>query len=182
MKTSQALAVRNTQLRDHLGRPVEGPKRGAPLSARQMRTYYVQGMARVGKYDEHGKSGSPVREALVRAQVPYIVTLLVYHGKFQIEPTHREYFVYAPMEVQKAAELALRLWQRWERGPRPEFQFEDMREVYPKVDDGVVGEPISDAMFDEHWKDVQKRAHAPSLPDAEPRSDRFRCGGRESKF
>jgi len=24
--------------------------------------------------------------------------------------------------------------------------------------------------------------HTPSLPDARPRSDRFRCGGRESKF
>ena len=24
--------------------------------------------------------------------------------------------------------------------------------------------------------------HTPSLPDAHPRSDRFRCGGRESKF
>jgi len=24
--------------------------------------------------------------------------------------------------------------------------------------------------------------HTPSLPDARPRSDRFRCGGREGKF
>ena len=27
-----------------------------------------------------------------------------------------------------------------------------------------------------------KLDHTPSLPDARPRSDRFRCGGRESKF
>lgn len=152
-----AQIFKNVQLRDHLGRPVDNPKHGAVLSAKQMRTYYIQGMARVGKFDDRGQSGDPIRESLVRAQVPYIVTLLVYHSKFQIEPTHREYFIYAPMEVQKAAELALRLWQRWERPPRPEFMFEDLREVYPKVDDGVVAEPISDSTFDAHWRDVSKR-------------------------
>ena len=147
------------QLRDHLGRPKEPPKRGEILSASILRTFYMQGMARVGKFDEFGHTGDPIREALVRSQVPYLVTLLVYHSQFDIEPVRREYCVYAPLEVQKAAELAIRLWQRWERPPRPEFLFGDMRDVYPKVDDGVVAEPISDSLFDEHWKDVRKRSH-----------------------
>ena len=31
-------------------------------------------------------------------------------------------------------------------------------------------------------KEAGIEGHTPSLPDAHPRSDRFRCGGRESKF
>ena len=153
------LKYKNVRLCDHMGKPMEAPKPGEVLSATKMRSYYMQGMARVGKFDYHGRTGDPIREEIVRAQVPYIVTLVVYESKFQISPTHREYFVYATMEIQKAAELAIRLWQRWERPPRPEFLFGDIREVFPKVDDGVVGEPISDSVFDEHWKDVRKRLH-----------------------
>ena len=150
---------KKVELCDHMGRSVEAPKTGAVLSATRMRTYFMQGPARVGKFDDQGRTGDAIREELVRAQVPYIVTLLIYDSKFQIEPTKREYFVYAPLEIQKAAELAIRLWQRWERPPRPEFLFGDMREVFPKVDDGVVGEPITDSVFDEHWADVRKRKH-----------------------
>ena len=157
--------VRKVELFDHMGRPMKEQKIPKKLSATWMRTAYRQGLARVGLYDADGRSGDPIREALVRAQIPYIVTLLIYGSKFEIEPTKREYFVYAPLEIQKAAELAIRLWQRWERPPRGEFLFGDMREVYPKVDDGVVAEPITDAFYDEHWKDVQKRAHrAAGLP------------------
>ena len=158
---------KNVLLCDHLGRPVKAPKPGEVLSATKMRTFYLKGMARVGQFDKDGRSGDSIREELVRAQVPYIVTLLVYDSKFQIEPTRREYFVYAPLEIQKAAELALRLWQRWERPPRPEFTFGDMREVFPKVDDGIVAQPLdTDAEFDAHWKDVQPRAHkAAGNPD-----------------
>jgi hypothetical protein len=155
-------------LRDHMGRPIEPPKPEVPLSATMLRRYYMQGPARVGKYDDMGHMGEPIREALVRSQVPYIVTLLVYLSKFQVAPLRREYFVYAPLEIQKAAELAFRLWQRWERGPRPEFQFEDLREVYPKVDDGIVGEPIDDNLFAAHWKDVQKRDYKCAGDPADP--------------
>lgn len=129
------------------------------LSATWCKKVFYKGPARVGLVDKDGKTGDPIREELVRAQVPYVVTLLIYSSKFQITPSEREYFVYAPMEVQKAAEQAVRLWQRWESPPRPEFTFGDMREVFPKVDDGVVAEPIQDSDFAEHWKDVQKRPH-----------------------
>jgi len=32
------------------------------------------------------------------------------------------------------------------------------------------------------WPQWRGPAHTPSLPDARPRSDRFRCGGRECNF
>lgn len=146
-------------LYDSSGKPIK-EKQPKPLTASWCRRVYYKGQARVGAYDKDGIStSSPIKEEVVRAQIPYVVTLLVYHSKLQIEPTMREYFVYAPLEVQKAAELALRLWQRWERPPRPEFQFGDMEDIFPKIDDGVVAEPLQDSDYDSHWKDVQKRPH-----------------------
>lgn len=144
---------------DHMGRKVEFPAPREVLSATKLQTYFMRGLARVGEYDSDGISGDPIREKMVRAQVPYLVTLLVYSSKFQLEPTHREYFVYAPNELQRAAELAIRLWKRWEQPPRGEFTFGDMSDVFPKIDNGVVVEPIDDAAFAEHWKDVSKRKH-----------------------
>jgi hypothetical protein len=143
---------------DHMGRPMkEAPPK--MLSATWCRKAYNKGLARVGQFDENGRSGDPIRESLVRAQIPYVVTLLVYASKFEISPTRREYFLYAPMEVQKAAELGFRLWRRWERPPRPEFNFENLEDTYPKVDDGIVAEPIADSDYATHWKDVSKRKH-----------------------
>jgi hypothetical protein len=152
---------------DHMGRAMkEEPPR--VLSATWCRKAFNKGLARVGKFDDAGRSGDPIREELVRAQVPYAVTLLVYHSKFDIEPTRREYFVYAPLEIQKAAELALRLWKRWECPPKPEFTFGDMRDVFPKVDDGIVAEPISDADYDAHWKDVINKKHRKAGKEDDP--------------
>jgi hypothetical protein len=158
-------AKKSVKIYDHLGRPWK-EEIPSVKSATWMRRVYYKGPARVGRFDSDGKEGDTIREELVRAQIPYVCTLLVYESKFQIEPTRREYFVYAPLEIQKAAELALRLWQRWERPPRPEFTFGDMREVFPKIEDGIVAEPLMDADFDEHWKDVRKRPHkAAGNPD-----------------
>jgi len=150
--------MKTVTLFDHMGRAMKDPPPRV-LSAKWCRTAYHIGPARVGLYDDAGRPGDLIREELVRAQVPYVVTLLVYGSKFEITPTRREYFVYAPLEVQKAAELAFRLWKRWECPPRPEFTFGDMREVFPKVDDGIVAHPISDSDYDAHWKDVSTRKH-----------------------
>lgn len=151
-------ARKDFSLYDHMGRPVpeQVPR---VLSATWCKKVFYKGLSRVGEFDKDGRSGDPIREELVRAQFPQVAVLLVYDSKFQITPTQREYYVYAPQEPQKAAELALRLWQRWERPPRPEFLFGDMREVFPKVEDGVVVHPISDEIFEEHWKDAQRRRH-----------------------
>jgi hypothetical protein len=158
-------AKKGVKLYDHMGRPWTDPLPKV-LSATLMKQVYYKGPARVGLYDNDGKSGDPIREELVRAQIPYVVHLLVYNSKFEIAPTRREYYVYASMEVQKAAELALRLWQRWERPPRPEFLFGDMREMYPKVDDGIVAIPMADEDYASHWKDVRGRRHrAAGNPD-----------------
>lgn len=158
-KTAPQHSCRNVLLCDHLGRKIEAPAPHAVLSAKLLRKYYMMGLARVGQFDRQGKSGDNIREELVRAQIPQIVTLLIYHSKFQIEPTRREYFVYAPGELSKATELAIRLWQRWERPPRPQFIFEDLEDVYPKIADGAVCEAICDSDYDAHWADVRKRAH-----------------------
>ena len=153
-----SLAQLRADLYDHMGRPYKGeiPR---VMSAKWMRTVYRKGLAQVGEYDDMGVRGDHVREALLRAQIPYVVTLLVYESKFQIAPTRREYFVYSPGEQTKAAALALRLWQRWERPPREAFVFEDLRDVFPKVDDGICAEPITDKDYDEHWKYVRNKPH-----------------------
>lgn len=159
--------MKRVTLYDHMGRPMkELPPR--VLSASWCRGVFYKGQARVGLVDKDGRTGAPVREDLVRAQVPYVVTLLVYRSRFDIVPETREYFVYAPMEVQKAAELALRLWRRWEKPKREEFSGEDMRYDYPKVDDGIVAEPITDSDFDGHWRSVRDRPHRAAGRETDP--------------
>lgn len=149
---------KGVKIYDHMGKPWA---REIPTvkSSKWMRQIYYKGPARVGEVDKDGKTGAPIREELVRAQVPYCVVLLIYNSKFQVTPDEREYFVYAPLEVSKAAEMAVRLWQRWERPKRPEFNFGDMRETYPKIGEGVMAEPMADEDFESHWKDVVKRKH-----------------------
>lgn len=128
-------------------------------SATWMRSVYRLGKARVGKYDDQGVVGDIIRERLVRAQVPYVVSLLVYHSQFDLVATRREYYVYAPMEVQYAAMLALKLWRRWERGPMPDLLLGDMEDFYPKVDDGAVAEEIDDAEFRTQWNYVRRKKY-----------------------
>ena len=45
-----------------------------------------------------------------------------------------------------------------------------------------VGRPIHTSSFIIQPSDTPRSPHTPSLPDARPRSDRFRCGGRGSNF
>ena len=164
-------AKKNVELYDHMGRPMK-EKPPTPLTASYCRKVYYKGLARVGEYDDQGKRGDPIREELVRAQVPYCIHLVIYESKFQIEPTLREYFAYAPLDVQHGAELAVRLWRRWEKRQQrttvfgESFNFNDMEDDYPKVGEGVAAKPMSDSEFDEHWKDVRKRHHkAAGHPD-----------------
>jgi hypothetical protein len=101
------------------------------------------------------------RQTMVRAQVPHLVTLLVYKSKFDMVPTQREYFIYAPPDIQGAAQAALMLWRRWEKGRRGVDAIigVDIADDFPKVDDGAVAEPIDDNFFDETWKHVKNKAH-----------------------
>lgn len=161
------MAKKRVSLYDHMGRPMKSDP-PSPLTSDYCRQVYYKGPARVGKYDDSGSLVDDpfgIREELVRAQVPYCVHLVIYESKFQISPTLREYFVYAPLEVQKAAEVALRLWQRWEKPSKrtvvdgESYNFTDMRDDYPKVGEGVAAKPMDDVDFDSHWADVKRRAH-----------------------
>jgi hypothetical protein len=153
-------SVTGVQLRDHMGRPVDAPTGATILSASLLRGFFIEGKALVGKYDADGVAGDPVRDALVRAQIPYLVTLLMYSSKFQLEATRREYLLYAPMDVKSAAKLAFQLWRRWEKPARAEWDVcDDLENDYPKLDDAAVVEPIDDATFDDQWRSARTRKH-----------------------
>ena len=146
---------------------------GAPpnvISSVYARSVYRQGKARVDVSGPAGAESVEVRHELVRAQVPHLVTLIVYTSKFQLVGDTREYFVYAPMDLQQSVKLAFGLWRRWEK-PRRGVCTVDLREDYPKVDDAAVSEPIDDAFFDgscfcrffqHNVREI--RAHAANLP------------------
>jgi hypothetical protein len=98
-----------------------------------------------------------LEEKLVRHQLPHVVTLLIYDSKLQLTPTRREYYVYAPGDFKSAVTLAIMLWKRWERGPKPfdvEYRGE---EWYPKFEDAVVAEVIDDKCFEEQWRAASSR-------------------------
>lgn len=99
---------------------------------------------------------------LVRAQIPYLVTLFVYKSKFQLTPQEQEWLVYAPGDLKSAASSALMMWKRWFKPGRKPGEAASgilMEDDYPLIDDGVVVEPIDDPFFDECWRYVRNRPH-----------------------
>jgi len=121
-----------------------------PLTGEFCRKAYMYGMV------EHPVS-LEMEEKLVRHQLPHVVTLLIYDSKLQLTPTRREYYVYAPGDFKSAVTLAIMLWKRWERGPKPfdvEYRGE---EWYPKFEDAVVAEVIDDKCFEEQWRAASSR-------------------------
>jgi len=156
-KTAVAKGTKQVFLFDADGAPYTGE---VVHSATGFSKVYYKGKAEVGKWDKHGKEGEGVRTELVRAQIPWFVTLMIYHSEFDTEPTPREYYVYSPMEESEASKIAMRMWQRWEKPKKEEeFNFEDMRKSYPMVSEAILVQPISDADYQEHWKDVRGKKH-----------------------
>jgi hypothetical protein len=145
------------KLYDSTGKSLDG-KPPNVVSASYARSVHRQGKARVDVFGPSGAESVEVRHELVRAQIPHLVTLIVYSSKFQLVGDTREYFVYAPMDLQQSVKMAFGLWRRWEK-PRRTSIVEDLREDYPKVDDAAVSEPIDDAFFDEMWKASKSRDH-----------------------
>lgn len=128
------------------------------LSGEFCRSAHFAGPAEVAIHPVTGVA--TVQNSLVRAQVPHLVTLLVYHSKFQMVPDHCEYFVYAPREIRHSVRLAFDLWRRWVKGiTDPNFIPDIDSDGYPKVDDGAVSEPIDDAFFLDTWKYVRRGKH-----------------------
>ena len=120
----------------------------------------MKGTARVETIDAGGQLNVEFKHDLVRAQVPHLVTLIVYESKFQLKGTTREYFVYAPMDIQKSVQLAFKLWRKWEKPRRAAgVWIEDMRDDYPKVDDAAVSDPIDDNFFAEMWRATFTKKH-----------------------
>lgn len=95
---------------------------------------------------------------MVRAKIPYLVTLMVYHSQFQIAPKEQEWFIYAAGDLKSAAYEAMSLWKRWFK-PRNKVQIDDMELDFPMLADGVVIEPIDDKFFDESWEYVKRKRH-----------------------
>lgn len=97
---------------------------------------------------------------LVRAQIPYLVTLRVY--KSLLQAVEQEWILYAPGDLKSAATTATAMWKRWFKpgkksdGPRAGIAIE---QDYPLIRDGVIVEPIDDKFFDECWRYVSKRPH-----------------------
>lgn len=156
------------QLYDASGKPLsQTPPH--PLTATFCRSVYYQGPTRHEVVQADGKFTTEVSNDLVRAQVPHIVTLIAYGSKFQLEPTLREYFVYAPMDYKSSVKLALSLWRRWEKPKRKEWEtVEDLRDDYPKIEDATVSEPIDDNFFVEMWNATKLRRHRFAGHPADP--------------
>jgi hypothetical protein len=131
-----------------------------PLTGTFCREAHRLGPTKMNVVDPYGNAAVEVKHELVRAQQPYLVTLLITGSRFQMQSTQREYFVYAPADLASAAKLAVRLWRRWEKAPRdPDAPTLDMNDDYPKVKDAVLASPIDDNFFKEMWRHARQRPH-----------------------
>jgi len=138
--------------------------KGVPISGKHpaiLSASYLRRLHHLGKTDEGDR--------LVRAHTCWCVILLKYGSKFDIVPVQREYFVHAPMDPGKAAHRAMKMWRRWEQGPMPDVMKGeepiDLRDAYPKLDDGAVAIPMADEDYDAHWRDAKRSSKTSILGD-----------------
>jgi len=130
-----------------------------PMTGEFCRTSYYKTEGTATFVHDQGEEKHP---GLIRAQVPHLVTLLVYHSPLQLRAEHREYYVYAPQDFKSAVLLARSLWNKWESHighrvlPGPHGLGV---EVYPRIDDGSVAEPIDDKFFAEMLKQCDTHEH-----------------------
>lgn len=135
------ITVRN--IFDRNGKPISVIPN--PLSADFCKRAYMKGI----RY-EHAMDGTlATHPDLFRAQVPWLVTLLVYDSAFQLEETVREYVLYAPPTMGEGAKMARYLWTRWEGPSRQAIeQHVGFRStLYPQMEVGVVADVLDDATF-----------------------------------
>lgn len=161
-RKSPRIGVRN--LFDKYGKPI--PVLPDHITAEFMRSTFRKG----GRTLVVGADSLSVSfdEGLVRAQIPYLVTLYVQRSLLVRE--EMEWLVYAPADLKSAATTALTLWKRWFKPARPpgEASPPDLATDYPLVRDGVVVEPVDDKFFDECWRYVCKRQHRAAGHPHEP--------------
>lgn len=131
-----------------------------PITGKFLRQCHFLGRVSDADSPEVNFDGTPKEQhTLVRMQVPWLVTLMVYESPMQQTPTNREYVVYAPPSLQAAVTFALKLWNKWE-APRATKIVTPMGQ-WPRIEDGCVAEPLeprninqADDMFKAHFKDV----------------------------
>lgn len=132
-----------------------------PVTADFMRSCFRK-QKRELKVDVSGNVTHIVDHDLVRAQIPYLVTLYIYRSQFDTVPYEMEWFLYAPGDLRSAAVQAQTMWRRWFKPARKVGAAPsgiDMEHDYPRVAHGLLVEPIDDNFFDESWRYAKTRPH-----------------------
>jgi len=106
------------QLWTSAGQPILESEHPSPLTASFLRRCYVHADVAKDIVLPEGYTVMSREQTHIRAQIPFVVTLLVYQSKFQTEPDVREYYVYASSySPGLAIGATLNLWRRWEKIP-----------------------------------------------------------------
>lgn len=143
---------------DSHGKPVESSPR--PVTCDFLKTLCRQGVVEDVVLGPDGELGYGGRTGLVRAFQPYAVTVMEYASEFQLEPTRREIFIYAPVNYTNPGALALGLWTRWFKPATNAIVDAFARPEYPKVGEAAIVDPqIGDDGYDDFWKFVKTRPH-----------------------
>ena len=143
---------------DQAGRPVgEAP---TPVTSQFLRRLCRRGITEDLEFSPEGEQISGNGHGLVRAFQPYAVTVLEYASEFQLYPTRREIFLYAPPNYTNPGLLALGLWTRWFKPGGNAVIDAFARQQYPQVGEaGFVDPQIGDDGYDDFWKFARTREH-----------------------
>lgn len=99
----------------------------------------------------------------IRMQVPWLVSLLCYNSKLQLQPERIEMHIYAPPQQSVAVKAAYELWRWWwkcvpTRGATIEQEL--AAPEWPKIEDGAVAEETDDDTFVSAWRHVMLKGEA----------------------
>ena len=144
---------------DTHGKPVlESPR---PVNCDFLRTLCRPGVVNDVVIGADGEIDFGNKTGLVRAFQPYAVTVMEYASEFQVEPTRREFFIYASPNFTDPGKLALGLWTRWFKPPSGSEEIDAFaRPKYPMVGEAAVVDPqIGDDGYDDFWKFAKSKPH-----------------------
>jgi hypothetical protein len=136
------------------------PPYPSPITGDFMRNAHYKGNVRMDSVLIEGITAGSYSQELVRAQLPYVVTVLVYRSPMQLEADEREYYIYAPADLKSAGTEAMRYWKMWEGPTDPMTKYMNPEDVYPQVKHAIVPTPIDDEQFLEIWKYTKRLRHA----------------------
>lgn len=144
---------------DETGKPVK--QSPSPVTFDFLKRLCRRGITEELKVLPSGEISFGNSKGLVRAFQPYAVTVLEYASEFQMIPTRREIFLYAPPNYTDPGKLALGLWTRWFKpGGTNELVDAFARPEYPQVGEaGIVDPCIGDDGYEDTWKFVRNKPH-----------------------